>query len=68
MTGKQTVALHKSSLMNHDNNYWWIWFVILWGWPFLSPMIMLITVIFLGLYRCEFVNLHGNLFLKTSSV
>ena len=59
------VPLHNSSLMNYDNC--WIWFIILWGWSFLSPMIMLITVIFLGLYRCEFVNLHGSLFLKTSS-
>lgn len=51
--------------MNHDNC--WIWFIILWGWSFLSPMIVLIPVIFLGLYRCEFVNLNGSLFLKTSS-
>ena len=43
------VALHNSSLMNYDNC--WIWFIILWGWSFLSPMIMLITVIFLGLCR-----------------
>ena len=60
------VALHNSSSMNHDNC--WIWFIILWGWSFLSLMIMLITVSVLGLYRCEFVNLHGSLFLKTPSV
>ena len=54
--------------MNHHDDNCWIWFIILWGWSFLSVMIMLITVIVLGLYRCEFVNLHGSLFLKTPSV